>query len=76
MITRQNFYGPYDSCLSMTSAPFDYLGMLFARLEDNQYLTESRVCRRTYYPIIWDEAGDPDQTEFRAAKKEFRDHCR
>ena len=50
--------------------------MLFARLEDNQYLTESRVCLMTYYPVIWDALDDPDQINFLLAKQEFRDHCR
>ena len=76
LLSGQEFHGPYESVKSMCTDSLLMLCMLFARLDDSEYLNEARACNRTYYPVIPDETSDNTEEDYSECRKKFSDHCR
>ena len=76
LLSGQRFDGPYSSALSMSECSILMLTMLFARLDDNEFLTAARCCNRTYYPCIPDESSEESMARFLESQSEFIAHCR
>ena len=60
----------------MCTDPNEMLCMLFARLDDSEYLNEAKVCNQTYYPIIPDEGSEDTESDYAAGRNAFSEHCR
>ena len=76
LLSGQSFDGPYDSAISMCTAAYQMLTMLFARLDDSQYISEAKCCNATYYPRIPDFDSDGGMERYEAACAEFLAHVR
>ena len=76
LLTGQQFYGPYETVKSVSTDPLQMLSMLFARLDDTEFLSAAHVCNATYYPVIPDENSDSMVEDYSKSRKSFSDHCR
>lgn len=76
LLSGQRFDGPYSSALSMSDCSILMLTMLFARLDDTDFLSAARCCNRTYYPCIPDDSSEESQARFSQSESEFIEHVR
>ena len=75
-IAGQNFDGPFDTIMSLASDFLQMISMVLARLDDNNYLSDAKVCNSTFYPTIPDDSSDGAHSRYQMSLAAFIQHMK